>query len=394
MTRKHAMAIQLLAPCLLWGFSAAAADEHALRLGDRAQLTSGAAFVAKLDALPFIDNDYTRRFHFDSYDNPKLQELRRRYKLDEVVAPGRDEFERQILLLDWANHRFKRFGRPDSKARGALEILKAIDEGHTFFCAHYAEVLVSAAASLGWVDRSLALRRPDSMGQGAIEHSATEIWSNQYRKWVLLDPTFAMYIEKNGVPLNAYEIRQEWFYQDGRDLVFVLDKERRRYSKADLPVLRQRFAGFGDLKLDASAVHMLAFIGYIPNNNLLDSGPDYARMFIFKDRIGDGTPWHKRIAPADPAVDPYFPIHQAAVSLIPAGDRIRVRLRTLTPNFETYWVRFDGGQWQSTGDELAWKLRPGSNVLQAKAVNRFGVEGPVSTVEVEFTAKTSGARAP
>src|SRR3712207_9513543 len=75
---------------------------------------------------------------------------------------------------------------------------------------------------------------------GSTEHSSTEIWSNQHRKWVMFDPTFAMYAEKDGVPLNAYELRQEWFRRDGRDLVFVLGKERRRYRKSDLPVLRDR----------------------------------------------------------------------------------------------------------------------------------------------------------
>ena len=35
------------------------------------------------------------------------------------------------------------------------------------------------------------------------EHSVTEIWSNQHRKWVMLDPTSNMYLEKDGVPLNA-----------------------------------------------------------------------------------------------------------------------------------------------------------------------------------------------
>jgi hypothetical protein len=37
-------------------------------------------------------NDYSKRFRYDSFDNPKLVELRQRYRLDEVVAPGKDEF--------------------------------------------------------------------------------------------------------------------------------------------------------------------------------------------------------------------------------------------------------------------------------------------------------------
>src|SRR6266478_5281195 len=122
-------------------------------------LDAGHARISKLDTLPYVESDYTKRFKFDSYENPKLKELRERYRLEEVIASGKDEFEKQVILMDWVHHRFKRFGHPSASCRGALDILKAIDDGHTFFCAQYADLLASCAASLGWVDRTLALRR-------------------------------------------------------------------------------------------------------------------------------------------------------------------------------------------------------------------------------------------
>ena len=42
--------------------------------------------VVKLDTLPFVESEYTKRFTFDAYENPKLKELRERYHLDDVVA--------------------------------------------------------------------------------------------------------------------------------------------------------------------------------------------------------------------------------------------------------------------------------------------------------------------
>jgi hypothetical protein len=248
---------------------------------------------------------------------------------------------------------------PTSPARGALDILRANDAGHTFFCAH-ADVLVSAAASLGWVCRPLALRRPDRVGQGSTEHSSTEVWSNQHRKWVMLDPTFAMYAEKDGVPINAFELRQEWFYGDGRGLLFVIGKDRTRHRKSDLPVLRGRFPGFGDLSLDASALNVYAFIGYVPNTNLMDAGHDWGGMFITQDKLCEGTKWHTRKVPADPAADPYFPVGQATMTLTAEGDGIRVRLKTLTPSFKTYLARIDGGEWKPVGDTFKWKQLGGA----------------------------------
>jgi hypothetical protein len=285
------------------------------------------------------------------------------------------------------NHAFHKFGKPTSDARGALAILEANEAGNAFFCAHYADVFVSAAASMGWLDRPLALRRPDNVGSGSTEHSSTEIWSNRHRKWVMLDPTFAMYVEKvgaPGVPLNAYEIREEWFRKGGRDLVFVLDKDRKRYRKADMPVLRGRYEGFGDLVLDGGALNPYGFIGYIPSTNLMDAGPDYGGMFITQDELCAGTKWHKRTVPASPATDPYFPVQQANVTVTPDGPSLRVSVRTLTPNFKTFLARTDGGDWKPVGDAIDWELHPGTNRLEVKSVNRFGVEGAISTVEANL----------
>src|SRR4051812_21333745 len=201
-------------PVYLVVFSVTVHAQSSLRKGETIELNGRKATVTQLDALPYVESEYTRRFKFDSYDNPKLKQLRQRYRLDEVVASGRDEFEKQVLLMDWTHRQFKKFGHPSAECKGALEILKALDAGHTFFCSQYAQVLVSCAASLGWVDRPLALRRHQGVAKGgSTEHTSTEILSNQYRKWVMLDPTSNMYLESNGVPLNAYEIRQQWFYE-------------------------------------------------------------------------------------------------------------------------------------------------------------------------------------
>jgi hypothetical protein len=355
-----------------------------LKEGATVTLGGRTATIRRIDTLPYVESEYAKRFRFDSFNNPKLKELRERYQLDSVVAPGRDEFDRQVLLLDWVHHQFKKFGRPTTEAQGALEILKAVQEGHAFFCSQYAHVFVSAAASLGWIDRELALRRhQDKPEGGSTEHSTTEIWSNQYRKWVMMDPTAKMYLEKDGRPLNAYEIRQEWFLREGRDLVFVIGKNRQRHRKADLPILVGHFAGFGDLTVPADELDKYGFIGYIPNTDLMDAGLDYGRMFVVKDQLCEGTRWHQRTVPTNPAVDPYFPINQVAVSLAPEQDKLRATLQTLTPNFKAYSARTDGGSWQEAGETLLWNIHPGVNRLEVKTVNRFGVDGPISTVEVE-----------
>ncbi len=341
------------------------------------------ATLKRLDSLPYVESDYTKRFRFDSFDNPKLKELRERYYLDEVVGSAKDEFDKQVLLMDWTHEQFKKFGQPSTNAKGALEILKAIEMGHTFFCSQYAQLLVSGAASLGWIDRPLALRRHQGVAKvgGSTEHSVTEIWSNQHGKWVMLDPTSNMYLTKDGVPLNAYEIRQEWFYKNGTNLTFVVGREQKKYRKSDLPIFLKRFAGFGDLAVHPDELDKYGFTAYIPNTDLMDSGFDYARMFIVKDQLCEGTKWHVRTVPSHPATDPYFPIDQAALSISADEGTIKVVMRTLTPNFSRYEIQTDGGGWKPCDSTFVWKLHAGDNRLGARVVNKFGVNGPVSSAE-------------
>ena len=56
----------------------------------------------------------------------------------------------------------------------------------------------------------------------------------------------------------------------------------------------------------------------------------------------------------------------------------------MTPNFKEYQVQRDGGGWASSGDTVVWPLHAGTNRLEARTVNRFGVTGPVSTVELDL----------
>ena len=63
---------------------------------------------------------------------------------------------------------------------------------------------------------------------------------------------------------------------------------------------------------------------------------------------------------------------------------MKVTLKTLTPNFKQYEVQIDGGGWKSSGESFPWKVHPGSNRLEARTVNQFGVPGPLSTADLEI----------
>ena len=378
------------------------------RAGAQVALWDKTLTVRQIDMLPCIDNSYTRLFRWDAFENPKLAQLRRQEKLDDVVTGATDEFDRMVRLLDWAHHRFKRIGRPDymekdhvtpqtikKEPRGALEIVANIDQGGTYGCIECGQLLVSTLNSFGYVARLLCLKKAVGFGknEGAQEHTVAEVWSNQYRKWVMVDAKYALYIEnQKGVPLNAWELRGDWFYRLGQGLVCVFDKDRTKRTKADFPVFRADYKtayGSDSYTLAFGAdneMYKYAHIGYIPNNNCMDEGPDYDHMFISQDEICHHTNWlPSRRRAGSPGVDPYFPINQAALSLAPGeSGKLHVAISTLTPNFKTFQVRLDGTEWKDAGSTLAWELHDGANKLEARSVNKWDVPGPVSTVELEL----------
>jgi hypothetical protein len=338
---------------------------EAHKVGDAFDLGGRRAILEKLDFLPCVENEFSRRYVYDTFENPKLAALRTQCDLDAVVAPGKDEFEKQVLLMNWAYSQID-FGDPHelTTMRYAPEILRRSRQEHKFYCGHYATVLLSAANSLGWVSRAV----------GIPAHCFNEIWSNQYRKWVMFDATANLYVEQDGLPLNTYEIRQAWFENRRQGLTFVVGGRRQ-----DRPT--QSFDGYTRLE-------------YFPNTNWMDAPRDTEHMFTTVDAWSKGSEGPQRDHPKNPAVEPYFPINQAALTLTPAGGDLLVALRTVTPNFASFKVRLDGRDWAETKDALTWKLHEGKNTLEAKAVNKFGTAGPVSLVELNVGAPSTAAPTP
>src|SRR5688500_17807808 len=67
--------------------------ESAMRVGVSVPLGERTAVLTRMESLPHVESDYTQRFRVDSFENPKLKQLRESYRLADVVAAGRDEFE-------------------------------------------------------------------------------------------------------------------------------------------------------------------------------------------------------------------------------------------------------------------------------------------------------------
>ncbi len=323
-----------------------------------------------LDNQPVVRSRYP--FFYEKYDNPELTRLRRTFNLDEVVAPGRNDFEKILLLNEWLVEHVE-FGSPPPIRPDAFHVLNHGLNGQTFFCTYLSFALTQMYASLGWTARKLT----------SVGHGTLDVWSNYWQKWIQIDPSRNSHFRMRGaaVPLNSNEIRREYWRNGGVDMEMVFGTEQRAEgvtieTRDKDGLLRYRQGGY-------------AWIAYKTRNNFLEVPYAYwnFRYLIMDDeynkdkhwpgRGGKGIDSRERMGLRTSRVgDIFWTMNQAFIHLYDMGDgNLKVQLETVTPNFESFQVSLDKGEWKDCGAVLTWKLRSGQNFLNARAINKFGVAG-------------------
>ncbi|MBN2290308.1 MAG: hypothetical protein JXQ83_13320 [Candidatus Glassbacteria bacterium] len=311
-------------------------------------------------------------FFYEKYENPDLQRLRERFRLDEIIAPGRNEFEQMLLLNEWLAENVP-FGRPALIRPQAFYVLEHGLAGQTFNCTYLSFTLAQLYTSLGWTARKMT-----SAGHGTLD-----VWSNYWRKWVQIDPSRNSYFRVRGkaVPLNSNEIRREFWRNQGVDMEMVFGTGQRA-EKVTLE--RRERDGLYRYRQDG-----YAWVAYKNRNNFLEVPYAY-RNFIYlmvEDEYDRGKKWLREDGRVDERYlfsiltdrpgDIFWTLNQAFIHLYEdSGRRLKVQLETVAPNFLTFEVAFDHGEWRETGPVFSWELHPGQNFLQARARNKFGRPGP------------------
>ncbi len=332
-----------------------------------------------------------------------LAELRQRYRLDEVVASGQTEMEQMTLLREWVHTRWKHGWCRTPPAHRALEILEAAEKGSDFNCGYYAVTLVECLLALGFVARRVSISKAATEwmaeDEGNIGHSVAEVWSHQFRKWMMLDADLNIHYERDGVPLNALEIHRAWVKRRW-------DEVRVVQGLTPFRLTDREGSGFGvDRNVDDHFATKRVF-------NRHNVGDYYYRVRVWMQNTvgsdgGSGSAVHWIDADTPPLViernrpgtdiwtgnehDLYWTVDQVQIDLRADGaawDRgegvLNVSLAHSMPNLDRLMVRFDTGVWQEAEPEISWRLRPGKNEMMAKGVNAFGREGHISRIHLRY----------
>ncbi|MHB9108233.1 MAG: hypothetical protein ACYDCO_14350 [Armatimonadota bacterium] len=331
-----------------------------------------------------------------TYQEPsdKLALLRYKWKLDAIVAPGKTEMERYLLLRNWVRLQWPHNEGNCTRPWDAINILNAPAGDHGM-CVHYGVTYTQCALALGYNARQIILNN----------HYVSEIWVNDLQKWVLMDVETvqpegwdrygtAIYLNKDtGKPLNGLEIHRA--LKDG-----TLDKITQVLAMSDDK------ATFKDYERTYGPEQYGNFrhFAFPPRNNFLDQlepwevshGVDHYHSNYYY--WWSDTPVATRGEYSQYSCregNLYWTINQAALTLTatPEANVLDVRVDTETPNFKEFRYSLNGAGWQTLeGDgegqtaraaRFTWELRPGTNTLEIKPRSIFGMDGITTMVAVK-----------
>lgn len=209
----------------------------------------------------------------EDLSSPKFAQLVEKYHLDTVFHGETDEFKRILLLRHWIKSviAINDFGDPYPGDGYAEGILDAALKGQGFHCGHYMVVQNAIMNAFGYVTRTLGAG-PGVKGGPDGHHGVNEVWLNKYNKWFLCDAKYDHHFEKNGIPLSALEIREEFLKNKGADIIKVKGPDRTPFDiDAETKLSKEQ---------NAQTYTWIEWHGY---NNRFTDWPQYTELLLMYD---------------------------------------------------------------------------------------------------------------
>ena len=153
--------------------------------------------------------------------NPKFKALKEKYQLDTIFHGEKDELKRILLIRNWIHKTIKIDDYGPYAGNGSVEsILDEALQGYGYHCGYFMAVQNAILNAYGYVTRCVLVDTgiPVDYMVGGGHHAVNEVWLNNYHKWFLTDAKYNYHFEKNGIPLSALEIRDEYLKNKAVDI--------------------------------------------------------------------------------------------------------------------------------------------------------------------------------
>jgi len=325
----------------------------------------------------------------DDFLHPRLQLLRSREHLDDVISTADSQFEKMIALRAWVRSQWEPSTSFYYPPWDAVEILDlARKHGNRGFCAQYAVVFLQACQSLG-----MHARYVDLSG-----HFVVAVWSDDYNRWVVMDPTNDIHYEKDGVPMSGRDLHRAYWGGDLRGIVQVDSAgNRKAVTRNDLSNYRLYSISLWANQLsDPVEVKSNGLWKTLAHASDYRTYPEIGRGQL--EISSDFLAWRSREAkesfperPETQDQDEFrYALNQTVIFL--ANERLSNRilkvvlLNNSSPTFVRFLIRSEEStDWVPTPSAtIKWLLHPGMNQLSARIETGFGWRGNVSYLRVYY----------
>lgn len=337
--------------------------------------------------------EFTKNTVFVSSENislPKFDSLKMKYQLDTIFNGEEDEFKRILLLRNWIRKTISiNDFSPAYPGEGNPEgILDAAIKGHGFHCGHYMVVQNAVLNAYGYVTRCLG-SGPGVKGGPDGHHGINEVWLNKYQKWFLSDAKYNHHFEKNGVPLSALEIRDEYLKNKAADIILVKGPDRTPIEAHEVANNK----GVYIRKSKEQSAQWYTWLEWDIKNDRYSTGPTFGsdinmyRDAYFKTHtwIWDGKPhWsynteHVKYIDSREAIEWTPNTIQSAVLI--KDDSAKITLSSVTPNFREYQMKESSEEsWVKCDSLITLPLNKDRIELSFRTVNIANIAGPINKV--------------
>jgi len=317
---------------------------------------------------------------FEDLTSPKFQALKQKYQLDTIFHGETGELKRILLLRNWIKEHIKIDNVGPYPGDGSAEsILDEALKGHGFHCGHDMIVQNAVMNAYGYVTRCIGA------GEGVPDfleghHGINEIWLNTYHKWFLSDAKYNYHFEKNGVPLSALEVRDEYLKNKAADITLVKGPDRipterypelnnrtkelfaRIYTWVSWEKYSNKYSGWP--AMDSSDIIMYQDDYYKTHTWIRDGKPHWAYHTRYLHEISNrkAIEWTPNTIKSTVVID---------------GEKAKIALSSNTPNLKTYQAKeMPDGQWKDIPDSLNKLLTNDTTELVFRVKNIAGVTGP------------------
>jgi hypothetical protein len=236
----------------------------------------------------------------------------------------------------------------------------------------------------GYVTRCLG-SGPGVKGGPDGHHGINEIWLNKYHKWFLSDAKYNHHFEKNGIPLSALEIRDEYLRNKAADVILVKGVDR-------TPIEYDEIAndkGVYIKKTKEQFAQWYTWLEWEISNDRYTAWPEFSsKLNMYQDEYFKNHTWIWDGKPHWAYNTDYvkYVVERKAIEWTPNtihGDVVikdnssNISLTSLTPNLKEYQMKeFPGGKWTKCDSVITLPLNRDRLELTFHSVNLANVSGP------------------